>query len=191
MTKGIWVVGIGDAGCQALEVLEKENLTQLRLLGINTYAAGLARIKTFDTLHIGTSGLGAGGNPSMGAQAAQYSQDAIRQKLGSDYERAYLIAGLGGGTGSGAAPIIAETLKFNAANVYAVVSLPTSFEGTQRKQTADQALAQLVTTSLDDILVVKGDHVASRLLPNTPDLRTMMTIFARSLAWHLLAHITG
>ena len=141
----IKVVGVGGSGGNAITRMIETKLKGVEFVAINTDAQDLHHNKAAEKVHIGknlTKGLGAGMNPSIGRQAAEENRDEIQEILkGADM--VFVTCGLGGGTGSGAAPIVAETAKELGILTVAVVTKPFSFEGSQRKAIAEEALANL------------------------------------------------
>lgn len=191
MALRILVLGVGDAGQAALIQLEGAQLTNARLIAINTYPAELTKNSTIESMHLGGSGYGAGGNPELAAKTAQDNQAQIVSLLDSKPNRVYLLAGLGGSTGTGMLPVIANMVHEASIAVYAVVSMPFAYEGQQRKQIAERGLSALTSSHIQDVIVVKGDVMASRLLSKTPEISDTMQRLSQSLSWHLLAHLTG
>ena len=185
------VLGVGDAGQAALLKLEDAKLTNARLIAINSYPAELPKNSAIERLHLADSGFGAGGNPEIAAKVAQDNHAQIERLLDSKPNRVYLLAGLGGGTGTGMLPVIANIVHEAGIAVYALVSMPFAFEGQQRKQIAERGLSALTSSHIQDAIVVKGDVMASRLLSKTPEIKDTMQRLSQSLSWHLLAHLTG
>ncbi|MAU11921.1 MAG: hypothetical protein CL607_19000 [Anaerolineaceae bacterium] len=185
------VLGVGDAGQAALLEIAKAKLTNARLIAINTYAEQPPETSIIESIHLGGSGFGAGGNPEIAAKVVQDNHAQIVGLLDSKPNRVYLIAGLGGGTGTGMLPVIANIVHKTNIAVYAIVSLPFAFEGQQRKQIAERGLSALTSSHIQDVIVVKGDVMASRLLSKTPEISDTMQRLSQSLSWHLLAHLTG
>jgi len=142
----IRVVGVGGAGGNVINtMIDSQQIEGVEFLAINTDAQALSINKAFVKIPIGqdiTNGLGAGSDPEVGENAAEESSDAIRDNLeGSDM--VFITCGLGGGTGTGAAPIIADIAKNQDALTVAVVTRPFSFEGAQRKSIAERGLEEL------------------------------------------------
>ena len=140
---GIKLIGVGGGGSNAVDRLKMENLDRLQLAVVNTDFKALNTSPVQDKILIGTTvtrGLSAGGDPVLGYEAA----DADREKI-TDIVRGtdlvFIVAGLGGGTGSGAAPVVAEVAMEAGALVIAFVTLPFSFEGGRRRKQAEDALA--------------------------------------------------
>jgi len=156
----IKVVGIGGAGGNAVNRMVEEGIQGVEFIAINTDVQALHNNKADIKLHIGktvTRGLGAGMNPELGRQAAEESQSEIRDLLkGSDM--VFITCGLGGGTGTGAAPLIAEIAKDLGALTIAVVTKPFSFEGGQRKRIADRGYDDL-SAQVDTIITVANEKL--------------------------------
>ena len=159
----IKVVGLGGAGGNAVQRMADTGLRGLEYLAINTDVQALSRVKGVTTSAIGpkaTGGMGSGGNADVGRKAVRESHDQVAQLLeGSDL--VFLTAGMGGGTGTGAASSVAETARREGALTVAVVTRPFSFEGPRRQWVADGGLEQLVQ-KVDTLIVVEND----RLLPS-------------------------
>ncbi|MGI8481924.1 MAG: cell division protein FtsZ [Chthoniobacterales bacterium] len=139
------VVGIGGAGSNALDRVVLDGLDKADLIAMNTDAQSLASSVAAHKVQLGrtlTRGLGAGGDPEVGLHAAEESTDEIRQAL-ADARVIFICAGLGGGTGSGAAPVVAEIARETGALVVAFATLPFSFEGKRRTAQAIEALMRL------------------------------------------------
>ena len=141
----IKVVGIGGAGSNALDRVVLDGIEKGDLIAINTDVQSLASSVAARKVQLGrsvTRGLGAGGDPELGYQAAVESADEIRQAL-VDARMIFICAGLGGGTGSGAAPLVAQLAREAGSLVIAFATLPFSFEGKRRSTQAQEALARL------------------------------------------------
>ena len=141
----IKVIGIGGAGANAVDRLKMDNLERVQLAVINTDAEALSVSPVETKLMIGagiTRGLSAGGDPELGRLAAEADREKIAA-LAARTDLIFLVAGMGGGTGSGAAPIVAEICRQAGALVIAFVNLPFSFEGGRRLKQAEEGLAEL------------------------------------------------
>jgi cell division protein FtsZ len=141
----IKVIGLGGAGANAVDRLKMENLDRLQMVVINTDAQALAASPVQDKVLIGASvtrGLGAGADPDIGRQAVESDREKIAAVV-KDCDLVFLLAGMGGGTGSGAAPTVAEIAAEHGAMVIAFVTLPFSFEGGRRGKQADEGLHAL------------------------------------------------
>lgn len=156
----IKVVGIGGSGGSAVNRMMQHKIRGIEFVAINTDAQALHHNSAPVKLHIGkttTRGLGAGMNPELGRKAAEEDHDAIHEMLkGSDM--VFITGGLGGGTGTGAMPLIAEIAKNNGALTVAVVTKPFSFEGAQRKTIADQGYGDLAD-QVDTIITIPNDRL--------------------------------
>ena len=158
----IKVVGVGGSGGNAISRMIDSKIKGVEFVAINTDAQALHHSKANEKVHIGknlTKGLGAGMNPEVGRQAAEENRDEIQEVLkGADM--VFVACGLGGGTGSGAAPIVAETAKELGALTVAVVTKPFSFEGAQRRAIADEALENL-RDRVDSLITIPNDRLLS------------------------------
>lgn len=165
----IKVIGIGGGGGNAVHRMKKYFERGVDFLAINTDAQDLEYCDVKNKIHIGknlTRGLGAGMNPDLGRQAAEENKAEIIESLkGSDL--VFITAGLGGGTGTGAAPVIAEMAKESGALTIAVVTKPFSFEGAQRGKIADEGLQKL-REKVDTMIVIPNDRIFSVIDKDTP-----------------------
>lgn len=156
----IKVVGIGGAGGNAVNRMIEEGIRGVEFIAINTDVQALHNNKADIKLHIGktvTRGLGAGMNPELGRQAAEESQADIKEVLkGSDM--VFITCGLGGGTGTGASPVVAEIARDLGALTIAVVTKPFAFEGGQRKRLADKGFDELAAR-VDTIITVANEKL--------------------------------
>ncbi len=141
----IKVVGVGGAGGNAIARMAASGLRDVEILALNTDVQALGRLKRIPTFAIGpntTAGMGSGGDPDIGRRAMKESQGQVAQLL-EGLDLLFIAAGLGGGTGTGAAPILADVARRQGILTVAVVSRPFSFEGQQRMTIAEEALAEL------------------------------------------------
>ena len=156
----IRVMGIGGGGSNAVSRMFKDKLPVVEYFGVNTDAQHLFRCDVSHRLAIGqnlTRGLGAGANPDLGRQAAEESRHDIEKALeGADM--VFLAVGMGGGTGTGASPVIAQIAKESGALTVAVVSRPFSFEANQRKKNAEEGIARL-KDQVDTLIVIDNDRL--------------------------------
>ncbi len=168
---GIKLIGIGGGGSNAVDRLKMENLDRLQLAVINTDFKALSSSPVQDKILIGTSvtrGLSAGGDPVLGYQAADADREKITD-LVRENDLVFLLSGLGGGTGSGATPVVAEIARESGALVIAFVTLPFSFEGGRRRKQAEEALDELrkqchaVIPLSNDLLLQEGTEQTSVL----------------------------
>lgn len=158
----IKVVGVGGSGGNAISRMIDAKIKGVEFVAINTDAQALHHSRAQEKIHIGknlTKGLGAGMNPEIGRQAAEENRDEIQEVLkGADM--VFVTCGLGGGTGSGAAPIVAETAKELGALTVGVVTRPFAFEGSQRRAIADEALNNL-RDRVDTLITIPNDKLLS------------------------------
>lgn len=158
----IKVVGVGGSGGNALSRMIDAKIKGVEFVAINTDAQALHHSKAQEKVHIGknlTKGLGAGMNPEIGRQAAEENRDEIQEVLkGADM--VFVTCGLGGGTGTGAAPVVAETAKELGALTVAVVTKPFAFEGAQRRALADEGLQNL-KERVDTLITIPNDKLLS------------------------------
>ena len=154
------VVGIGGAGGNAVNRMIDEDLEGVEFISMNTDAQALKCSRAQVTLQIGkklTRGLGAGARPEVGRQALAESEEDVRRALeGADL--VFVTAGMGGGTGTGAAPMVAEIAREMGALTIGVVTKPFSFEGKKRERQASQGLAEL-RRSVDTMILVPNDRL--------------------------------
>ncbi len=156
----IKVVGVGGGGNSAVNRMIDANIQGVDFLVINTDVQALSSSKAPTKLHIGktiTRGLGAGMNPEIGRKSAEENQNDIREAL-KDADMVFITCGLGGGTGSGAAPIVAEIAKDLGALTIAVVTKPFSFEGAKRAEIAEEAFDAL-SEKIDSIIAIPNDKL--------------------------------
>ncbi|MCW1929998.1 MAG: cell division protein FtsZ [Candidatus Kerfeldbacteria bacterium] len=156
----ILVIGVGGSGNSALNRMIMSGLKDVEFLAINTDAQALHHSPAKNKIHIGkttTRGLGAGMNPEIGMKAAEENQEEIQDAIkGADM--VFITCGLGGGTGSGAAPYVAKLAKDAGALTVAVVTKPFEFEGAQRRNIADAALREL-SANVDTIITIPNDRL--------------------------------
>lgn len=156
----IKVIGVGGSGGNAISRMIETKLKGVEFVAINTDAQDLHQNKAAEKVHIGknlTKGLGAGMNPDVGRQAAEENRDEIQEVLkGADM--VFVTCGLGGGTGTGAAPIVAETAKELGCLTVAVVTKPFAFEGAQRRAIADEGLENL-RERVDSLITIPNDKL--------------------------------
>ncbi len=156
----IKVMGVGGGGSNAVSRMFKDKLPVVEYFSVNTDAQHLFRCDVSHRLAIGqnlTRGLGSGANPDLGRQAAEESRHDIEKALeGADM--VFLAVGMGGGTGTGAAPVIAQIAKESGALTVAVVSRPFSFEANMRKKNAEEGIARL-KDQVDTLIVIDNDRL--------------------------------
>lgn len=156
------VIGVGGAGGNAVNRMIDENLEGVEFISANTDAQALARSRAPHVIQLGkklTRGLGAGARPGIGRQAVAEDAEEVRSTL-EDADLVFIAAGMGGGTGTGAAPVIGEMAREIGALTVAVVTRPFSFEGKKRMRQADQGLSELRRT-VDTMVVVPNDRLLS------------------------------
>ena len=163
----IRVFGVGGGGSNAIARMLEDGLAGVEFAVLNTDSQALAASPAPMKLAIGskiTSGLGAGSNPSVGRQAALEDTERIIEMLeGSDM--VFVTAGLGGGTGTGAAPVVASLAKELGALTVAVVTKPFAFEGTKRRKQAEQGLAELASVA-DTVIAIPNDRLLEQASPD-------------------------
>lgn len=156
----IKVVGVGGGGGSAINRMVANGIRGVGFVAVNTDVQALHYNKANEKIHIGktvTKGLGAGMNPDLGKGAAEESQNEIKEAL-KGCDMVFVTCGLGGGTGSGASPVVAQIAKEMGALTVAVVTKPFMFEGGQRKNIADRAYAELAD-KVDTIITISNDKL--------------------------------
>ena len=156
------VIGVGGGGNSVLQRIAQEQLLNIELIGVNTDAKQLEKLKAFNikTLQIGaslTKGLGTGSKHELGEIAAQKNEEQIKE-LFNGADLAFITAGMGGGTGTGAAPVIAAIAKKMGALTIGVVTMPFSFEGSRKKKIAQIGIEKL-QEHIDALISVKNDNL--------------------------------
>ncbi len=156
------IIGAGGGGISALERLVEDSVTNLELIAIDTAARSLRYAQKYGakTIQIGktvTNDYGTGGNPELGERAAREDSEAIREAL-RETDIVFITAGLGGGAGTGALPVIAEIIKEMGILCVGIVTLPFSFEGGKRQRTATEGLAK-IKDNLDALIVIENDRL--------------------------------
>lgn len=165
----IKVVGVGGAGGSAVERMKEVGLTGVEFVAINTDAQALHHSTADVKVHIG-KGLGAGGDPEKGREAAEEAREAIDQALdGADM--VFITLGAGGGTGSGAGPIVAEESRKKDILTVGVATKPFTFEGARRRANADLAIDKLAR-QVDALITIPNDRLLQTIDPRTPLLET-------------------
>ena len=173
----IKVIGVGGSGGSAVNRMIEAGIKGVEFIAVNTDVQALHYNKAAKKLHIGktiTRGLGAGMNPDVGGSAAQESQNEIRDLL-KDTDMVFVTCGLGGGTGTGAAPIVAEIARDLGALTVAVVTKPFAFEGAQRKNIAERGLMEL-TDKVDTIITIPNDKLLQVIDKKTSLLDAFMVV---------------
>jgi len=172
----IKVVGVGGGGGSAINRMVANGIKGVGFVAINTDVQALHYNKATEKIHIGkavTKGLGAGMNPDLGKSAAEESQNEIKEVL-KDCDMVFVTCGLGGGTGSGASPIVAQIAKELGALTVAVVTKPFMFEGGQRKNIADRAFSELAD-QVDTIITISNDKLLQVIDKRTTLLEAFKT----------------
>ena len=165
----IKVVGVGGAGGSAVERMKEVGLSGVEFVAINTDAQALHHSPADTKVHIG-KGLGAGGDPEKGREAAEEGREAIGKALdGADM--VFITLGAGGGTGSGAGPIVAEEARGKDILTVGVATKPFTFEGARRRANADVAIDKLAR-QVDALITIPNDRLLQTIDPRTPLLET-------------------
>lgn len=168
MKTKIKVVGIGGSGCNAISRMMKSKVKGIDLIAIDTDVQDLKKTRAHFKIRMGknlTEGLGAGMNPEIGRRAAEEQREEITKLLkGSDM--IFITCGLGGGSGTGASPVVAEIAKKQGVLTVAVVTKPFSFEGIFRQNIAEDGLKKL-KEKVDSLIPISNDKLLSILDPNT------------------------
>ena len=165
----IKVIGIGGGGCNAVNRMIEAGLSGVDFYAINSDVQALRNSMTENTIHIGNGisrGLGAGANPALGREAADESREDLSMVLdGADL--VFITAGMGGGTGTGAAPVIAELARESGALTIAVVTKPFAFEGRKRMQLAENGIAEL-ESKVDTLITIPNERILQVIEKRTP-----------------------
>ncbi|MBD2652330.1 cell division protein FtsZ [Synechocystis sp. FACHB-383] len=165
----IKVIGVGGGGCNAVNRMIASGVTGIDFWAINTDSQALTNTTAPDRIQIGqklTRGLGAGGNPAIGQKAAEESRDEIARSLeGTDL--VFITAGMGGGTGTGAAPIVAEVAKEMGCLTVGIVTRPFTFEGRRRAKQAEEGISAL-QSRVDTLIVIPNNQLLSVIPAETP-----------------------
>ncbi|MBV8263863.1 MAG: cell division protein FtsZ, partial [Candidatus Eremiobacteraeota bacterium] len=165
----IKVIGIGGGGCNAVNRMVDSGIQGADFYAVNTDVQALKSARTQNTVQIGqnlTRGLGAGADPEIGRQAAEESRDDLAMLVeGTDL--VFITAGMGGGTGTGASPILAELARGAGALTVGVVTRPFGFELRRRAQIADRGIAEL-EQKVDTLIVIPNDRLLTVVEKRTP-----------------------
>lgn len=156
----IKVIGVGGAGCNAVNTMIASKLSNVDFVVANTDRQALEYNRSSHKIQLGealTKGLGAGANPEIGKKAAVEDIDKIRQML-EDADMVFIAAGMGGGTGTGAAPVIAQAAKSAGALTVGVVTRPFNFEGKVRSKLAEEGLSEL-ESHVDSLIVIPNEKL--------------------------------
>ncbi|WP_353066533.1 cell division protein FtsZ [Arcanobacterium hippocoleae] len=156
----IKVIGVGGGGVNAVDRMIQDGLAGVEFIAVNTDNQSLTKSEAETKLDIGrdvSQGLGAGADPSVGRRAAEENLDLITQTIGQA-DMVFVTAGEGGGTGTGAAPVVAKAARDSGALTVGVVTRPFSFEGPQRTRNADAGIAEL-RAAVDTLIVIPNDRL--------------------------------
>ncbi len=156
----IKVVGVGGGGGNAVEHMVRESIEGVEFISVNTDAQALRKVSVSNVIQIGgdiTKGLGAGANPQVGRDSALEDRDAIKSVL-AGADMVFVAAGMGGGTGTGAAPVIAEVAKELGILTVAVVTKPFSFEGKKRMAFAEQGIQEL-SKHVNSLITIPNENL--------------------------------
>ena len=156
----IKVIGVGGGGGNAVEHMVRERIEGVEFFAVNTDAQALRKTAVGQTIQIGsgiTKGLGAGANPEVGRNAADEDREALRAAL-AGADMVFIAAGMGGGTGTGAAPVVAEVAKDLGILTVAVVTKPFNFEGKKRMAFAEQGITEL-SKHVDSLITIPNDKL--------------------------------
>jgi len=156
----IKVIGLGGGGSNAVTRMVREEINGVEFIAMNTDAQSLAITEAPIRIQLGeklTRGLGVGGDHNLGQKAAEESRDELKE-LVTGADMVFITGGMGGGTGTGAAPVIAEIAKQSGALTIAVVTKPFNFEGTHRCQVADEGITRLLG-KVDTLIIIPNDRL--------------------------------
>jgi cell division protein FtsZ len=164
----IKVIGVGGGGGNAVQHMVDNNIEGVEFICANTDSQALRKVDARSVIQLGgavTKGLGAGANPEVGRQAAMEDRDRIAEAI-SGADMIFITAGMGGGTGTGGAPVVAEVAKELGILTVAVVTKPFPFEGKKRSVIAEQGLTQLAE-SVDSLITIPNEKLLSVLGKNS------------------------
>lgn len=170
----IKVIGVGGAGNNAVNRMIDEGIRNVQFMAMNTEEQALGQSKASFQMHIGkntTKGLGAGSNPILGEMAAREDEENIRKALNAT-DMVFVTAGMGGGTGTGAAPVVCEIAKSMGILTVGIVTKPFIFEGKRRRDNAEDGIARM-KKNVDALIVVENNN----LLKAVPKGTTMVQAF--------------
>jgi cell division protein FtsZ len=156
----IKVLGLGGGGCNAVSRMVQADIQGVDFIGVNTDAQALLRMEAPTRIQVGeklTRGLGVGGDHNMGMKAAEQSRDELRAAVG-DSDMVFLAAGMGGGSGTGIAPVAAELSKEAGALTIAVCTKPFAFEGVHRMEVAEDGISRLLD-KVDTLITIPNDRL--------------------------------
>jgi cell division protein FtsZ len=156
----IKVIGLGGGGCNAITRMVREQIRGVEFIGMNTDAQALSITEAPIRVQLGeklTRGLGVGGDHNQGQKAAEENRDEIKELL-TGADMVFVTCGMGGGTGTGAAPVVAEVSKQTGALTIAVVTKPFTFEGVHRNEVADEGIVRLLG-KVDTLIIIPNDRL--------------------------------
>jgi cell division protein FtsZ len=156
----IKVLGLGGGGCNAVSRMVQADIQGVDFIGVNTDAQALLRMEAPTRIQVGeklTRGLGVGGDHNMGMKAAEQSRDELRAAVG-DADMVFLAAGMGGGSGTGIAPVVAELSKEAGALTIAICTKPFTFEGVHRSEVAEDGISRLLD-KVDTLITIPNDRL--------------------------------
>jgi len=156
----IKVIGLGGGGCNAITRMVREQIRGVEFIGMNTDAQALSITEAPIRVQLGeklTRGLGVGGDHNRGQKAAEETRDEIKELL-TGADMVFITCGMGGGTGTGAAPVVAEVSKQTGALTIAVVTKPFTFEGVRRNEVADDGIVRLLG-KVDTLIIIPNDRL--------------------------------
>ncbi len=165
----IKVIGLGGGGCNAITRMVQEEIKGVDFIAINTDAQALALTEAPTKIQVGerlTRGLGVGGDHNMGRKAAEESVEELREVV-SGADMIFITAGMGGGTGTGVIPLLAELAKTAGALTIAVVTRPFTFEGLHRREVAEEGVARLLD-KVDTLILIPNDRLFTLCDNKTP-----------------------
>lgn len=173
----IRVIGVGGSGHNAIHRMMEVGIDKVEFVAINTDAQALLHSRADKKVHIGrktTGGLGAGMNPEIGRASAEENREEIAEAI-KNSDMVFITCGLGGGTGSGASPVVASLAKQAGILTVAVVTRPFNFEGAKRREIAERALEEL-KEQVDTIITIPNDRVLQIIDKKTPLLQAFKTV---------------
>jgi len=165
----IKVIGLGGGGSNAITRMVREEIQGVEFIGMNTDAQALAVTEAPIRVQIGeklTRGLGVGGDHHLGQKAAEESRDEIKELI-SGADMVFITCGMGGGTGTGCAPVVAEIAKQSGALTIAVATKPFTFEGTNRTKVAEEGI-NMVLDKVDTLIIIPNDRLLNLCDQKTP-----------------------
>jgi len=156
----IKVIGLGGGGCNAITRMVQEEIQGVEFIAMNTDAQAMALTEAPTRIQLGerlTKGLGVGGDSELGRRAAEETRDELKEVV-AGADMVFITCGMGGGTGTGSAPVIAEISKSSGALTIAVVTKPFTFEGSHRCLVADEGIIQLLS-KVDTLIIIPNDRL--------------------------------